>query len=99
MEIEERLILHPFIQEASVVGLPDKTRGEIVGCFLKQYVDMQRPSDEAVRAWVRELLGWHKAPEAIFWIGDAGIGEDFPKTASGKHQKEKLKDIGTYLLA
>ncbi|KGO40476.1 AMP-dependent synthetase/ligase [Penicillium expansum] len=99
VEIEERLILHPFIQEASVVGLPDKTRGEIVGCFLKQYVDMQRPSDEAVRAWVRELLGWHKAPEAIFWIGDAGIGEDFPKTASGKHQKEKLKDIGTYLLA
>jgi acyl-coenzyme A synthetase/AMP-(fatty) acid ligase len=57
-----------------------------------------RPCYEELRQYVSQTLGRHKAPQHIFWIGDAGVGEDFPKTGSGKHQKHVLRDIGNRLV-
>lgn len=42
-------------------------------------------------------LGRHKAPNWVFWIGDPAVGDDFPKTGSGKHQKHILRAIGERL--
>jgi mevalonyl-CoA ligase len=81
-----------------VVGLPDEKYGEIVGCFLRQAEHAPRPSSSEVSAWVHETLGRHKAPKHVFWIGDRGVGEDFPKTGSGKHQKHILREIGSRLV-
>jgi acyl-CoA synthetase (AMP-forming)/AMP-acid ligase II len=99
IEIEETLLAHPGISEASVVGLPDQRYGEAVACFLRHTDGTIRPGADEVAAWVRQTLGRHKAPRHVFWIGDAGIGQDYPKTGSGKHQKHILKDIGARLLA
>ncbi len=98
IEIEERLLAHPAISEASVVGLNDSRYGEVVTCFLRSAENASRPDDEALRVWVREKLGRHKAPNYVFWIGDVGVGNDFPKTGSGKHQKHILRDIGNALV-
>jgi mevalonyl-CoA ligase len=98
IEIEERLLAHPAINEASVVGLKDDKYGEVVACFLRASEHSVRPDSEALRAWVREKLGRHKAPKHVFWIGDLGVGNDFPKTGSGKHQKHILRDIGNMLV-
>lgn len=46
-----------------------------------------------LREWVRSRLSNHLVPKYIFWV------EDYPKTASGKIQKFKLKDDGVKLLA
>lgn len=97
-EIEDRLICHPFVSEASVVGLHDAKYGEAVACFLKASQGCSRLTDDEVRQWVGERLGRHKAPRHIFWIGDRAIGDDFPKTGSGKHQKHIMRDLGNRLI-
>ena len=98
MEIEERLLAHTSISEASVVGLPDEKYGEVVACFLRHNATTSRPSSLEVSDWVRAALGRHKAPKYVLWIGDSGVGDDFPKTGSGKHQKQILRDIGQRLI-
>ncbi|OGE51422.1 hypothetical protein PENARI_c013G02871 [Penicillium arizonense] len=97
-EIEERLMLHLSISEASVVGIKDEKYGEVVGAFLKVVEGVPRISDEEVKQWVSEKLGRHKAPQYTFWIGKQGVREDFPKTGSGKHQKHIMRDIGNRLV-
>lgn len=87
---------HASIFEASVVGIKDGRYGEVVGCFLKQS-ELLRPADHEIRQFVSEALGRHKAPQHVFWLGDAGVGKEFPKTGSGKHQKHILRDIGNRL--
>ncbi|KAJ5683048.1 acetyl-CoA synthetase-like protein, partial [Penicillium macrosclerotiorum] len=98
LEIEERLLLHPAIVEASVVGVNDQKYGQVVGCFLKLAATHSKVRDQEVRDWVREELSWHKAPQYIFWVGDGEICPDFPKTASGKHQKHLMTDIANKTL-
>ena len=87
-----------MIGEASVVGLPDDRYGEVVACFLRQAAMASRLSAIEVSDWVRAGLGRHKAPKHVFWIGDPGIGNDYPKTGSGKVQKHILRDIGQRLI-
>lgn len=91
LEIEERLLKHAAIADASVIGVKDERYGEVVGAFLKQQTNQQRPSLEDIRIWVLQVLGKHKAPVHVFWLGDPGVGEDFPKTGSGKHQKHIMR--------
>ncbi|KAJ5132904.1 hypothetical protein N7448_007062 [Penicillium atrosanguineum] len=97
-EIEERLMLHPSISEASVVGIKDERYGEVVGCFLKKADGSSRIPEAEVKQWVSEKLGRHKTPEHTFWIGDQKVGSDFPKTGSGKHQKHLMRDLGNRLV-
>ena len=59
---------------------------------------MKRPNAEEVREWVRSSLGRQKSPKWVFWIGEPGVGDDYPKTGSGKHQKHILKAIGDRLV-
>ncbi|KAG4217109.1 hypothetical protein PC116_g34410, partial [Phytophthora cactorum] len=44
-------------------------------------------SKDEVRDWVRNQLSGHLVPKYVFWA------DEFPKTASGKIQKFKLRDI------
>ncbi|TVY58242.1 putative acyl-CoA synthetase YngI, partial [Lachnellula cervina] len=41
-----------------------------------------------VREWVREQLSGHLVPKYVFWV------TEYPKTASGKIQKFKLREMG-----
>jgi hypothetical protein len=34
----------------------------------------------------------------VFWIGDEGVGNEFPKTGSGKIMKHVLMDVGERLV-
>jgi len=90
--------LHQGIAEASVVGLRDGKYGEVVGCFLRAQPGLPKASDIEVQEWVRAKLGKHKAPKWVFWIGDPGVVNDYPKTGSGKHQKHLLRSIGDKLV-
>ena len=89
LEIEERLVQHPSIVQASVVGLPDPKYGEVVCAFLQPRLGEARPSLDKLREFVRQVLGRHKAPVHAFWLEEE---EDFPKTGSGKIQRYVLKE-------
>lgn len=94
VEVEERLLAHPAVSEASVVGLQDDRYGEVVAAFLRLSGDIEKPKDDTIRDWVRVSLARHKAPKFVFWVGHDEKVRDFPKTGSGKHQKHLLRDIG-----
>ncbi|KAL9609381.1 MAG: hypothetical protein Q9167_005850 [Letrouitia subvulpina] len=91
LEVENCLLGHSKISEASVVGLPDERYGEVVAAFVVQAVGGNLSTDE-VRNWVRQRLSHHLVPRYVFWV------DDFPKTASGKIQKFKLKEDGLRFL-
>ncbi|KIX04370.1 uncharacterized protein Z518_05238 [Rhinocladiella mackenziei CBS 650.93] len=97
-EIEERLLQHPSITEACVVAVKNEKYGEVVGAFLRLKQGRPKPSLEQIRQWVRQSLGSHKAPAHVFWIGDEGVGNDYPKTGSGKHQKHILRAVADRLV-
>ncbi|KAI1778931.1 acetyl-CoA synthetase-like protein [Hypoxylon cercidicola] len=50
-------------------------------------------SKDEVRDWVRKHLSGHLAPKHVFWM------KEFPKTASGKIQKYKLRDLAKELVS
>ena len=95
MEIEDRLIEHSAIGQASVVGVPDEKYGEVLGAFVELQPGYDRPSDEELRSWVRDKLARFKAPSFVWWIGgeDKSIPEDWPKTTSGKISKPELRKL------
>ncbi|RDL33291.1 Acetyl-CoA synthetase-like protein [Venustampulla echinocandica] len=98
VEIEDRLCAHASISRAAVVGIPNARYGEVVGAFLQHSTDSpsppKKPTDEEIRTWTRQALGWHKAPVHIFWLGDEGAPRDIPQTGSGKIQKFELRALG-----
>jgi long-chain acyl-CoA synthetase len=99
LEIEQRLTAHSKIDLASVVGIPDQKYGEVVGAFIQITPGQTRPSDDDLRAWTRETLGRHKAPQYVFVFGEEGVPSTVPVTGSGKVRKVELRQMATAALA
>ncbi|KAK3705095.1 hypothetical protein LTR37_013462 [Vermiconidia calcicola] len=96
MEIEERLIEHDSIAQASVIGVPDERLGEELAAFVELRGDSSaRPSDDELRIFVRQRLARFKAPKYFYWIGGTNefIPRDWPKTTSGKISKPDLRRV------
>ncbi|KAL7928679.1 acetyl-CoA synthetase-like protein [Trichoderma chlorosporum] len=99
LEIEERLVAHPSISRAIVVGLKDKHYGEVVGAFVELGDSGNKLTDQQVRDWVRKTLGNHKAPTHVFWLGQDGVPADVPLTGSGKIRKFEMAKLGDEILS
>ncbi|PTB61784.1 acetyl-CoA synthetase-like protein [Trichoderma citrinoviride] len=99
LEIEERLMAHPSISRAVVVGLKNKHYGEVVGAFVELADNAKKLSDQEVRDWVRKTLGNHKAPAHVFWLGQDGVPADVPLTGSGKVRKFEMAKLGDEILS
>ncbi|KAI8935545.1 hypothetical protein NX059_008115 [Plenodomus lindquistii] len=97
LEIEERLVEHPSIARAIVVGVSHPRYVEVPAAFLLHEAGTEKPDLEEVKTWVRKVLGRHKAPAHIFWLGEDYDGE-VPLTGSGKIKKFVLRDVAEKLL-
>ncbi|KAH9845755.1 AMP-binding enzyme C-terminal domain [Teratosphaeria destructans] len=94
MEIEQRLVEHPAVRQACIVGVPDDKYGEELGAFLELHDGSQRPSDEELTAFVRKKLARFKAPRYFWWLGDDDrLPKVWPQTASGKISKPDLRRL------
>ncbi|KAE8376078.1 acetyl-CoA synthetase-like protein [Aspergillus bertholletiae] len=98
-EIEERLMEHPNIEQAAVVGLQDDKYGEIVAAFLQSPLQHSRPSLDDVKSWIWQVFGRHKAPVHVFWVGPGDMIGQYPVTGSGKIRKEVLREMGNKMIA
>jgi mevalonyl-CoA ligase len=100
MEIEDRLVEHEAVAQVSIVGVPDDKYGEELGAFLELREGSSRPSDDELRAFVREKLARFKAPRYFWWLGgvDEKVPKEWPKTASGKVSKPDLRKVVESLL-
>ncbi|PZE22554.1 acetate--CoA ligase [Paenibacillus xerothermodurans] len=86
-EVESKLVEHPAVAEAGVIGKPDPTRGEIIKAFIALREGYQ-PSDELkadIAKFVKEGLSAHAAPREI------EFKDKLPKTRSGKIMRRVLK--------
>ncbi|MEO1648899.1 MAG: class I adenylate-forming enzyme family protein [Pseudomonadota bacterium] len=85
-EIEAALLEHPALAEVAVAGVPDEKWGEIVAAFLRVADGFERPSDDELKAFIRERLSPQKTPAHWVWM------QEFPLTGSGKIQKFQLAE-------
>ena len=83
-EVENLLVEHPYINEAAVVGVPDRDFGQ----RLKAYVVMERGvwlPPEDIQLFVRTHLARFKVPREIAYV------PDLPRNATGKLLRHLLR--------
>lgn len=86
-EVESKLVEHPAVAEAGVIGKPDPVRGEVIKAFIslrKGYEQSEALKSEIVE-FVRQGLSAHAAPREI------EFRDKLPKTRSGKIMRRVLK--------
>lgn len=86
-EVESKLVEHPAIAEAGVIGKPDPVRGEIIKAFvaLRDGYEPTEELKEEIRTFVKTGLAAHAAPREI------EFRDKLPKTRSGKIMRRVLK--------
>jgi fatty-acyl-CoA synthase len=88
LEVEEFLHRHPKVREAHVVGVPDKIKDEVGLAFIEL--------KEGETCAEKEIIDFCKGQIASFKIPRYVIfGKGFPRTATGKVQKFKLKELAS----
>ncbi|HSI66507.1 MAG TPA: acetate--CoA ligase [Planococcus sp. (in: firmicutes)] len=86
-EVESKLLEHPAVAEAGVIGKPDPVRGEIIKAFIALN-EGHEPSEELkqdIQQFVKKGLAAHAAPREI------EFKDKLPKTRSGKIMRRVLK--------
>lgn len=84
-EVEQVLRNHPAVAEAAVIGLPDSERDEIVVAYVVPQPQKSITIKE-LRGHCSRYLAPHKLPKRIL------VWETLPRTATGKVDKQALKD-------
>ena len=91
-EIENLLMLHPAVEQAQVVGVPDPEWGEEAFAFI-----VLRPgatlTPVELREHARARFSRHKVPRYLEMV------DDLPQTASGKVKKYELRERARQLVA
>lgn len=86
----EGLILSKFDLETDVVGIPDEVAGEVPVAVVKPKADQEVSTSEIHEVVVKEL-GPGSALQETLLLHDMQL-DDFPKTTSGKVQKNVLSE-------
>lgn len=85
-EIEAYLVTHPRIREAAVVGVPSEIGGESVWAFVL-LEDGAEMTVQEVLDYCRAALEAYKIPSRVRFL------REFPRSATGKPQKFKLREL------
>jgi fatty-acyl-CoA synthase len=85
-EIEEFLFQHPTVEQAAVVGVPDKKYGEELCVWVKLKTACACTEDE-IRSYCRANLAHYKVPRYVKFV------DAFPQTVTGKIQKFKIREL------
>ncbi len=84
VEVEGVLYKHPAVAEAAVVAMPDEKWGEVPCAFVELKTDQQTGEQELIDFCADNMARFKKPKKVVF-------GE-LPKTATGKIQKNVLRE-------
>ncbi len=85
-EIDEVLYEHPLVAEAVVVGIPHRTRGEVLKAFIIPKKGEEQLTAHDLLAHCRSRLANYKVPKYIEFC------EELPKTLVGKILRRTLRE-------
>ena len=87
IEIENRLMEHPSVREAAVVAVDIEHMSRIKAVvILAEGVDAGGELDAELQTWCKDELQRYQFPHVIEYV------EDFPRTATGKIQRFRLRE-------
>lgn len=85
-EIEEVLHEYSGVGEVAVIGIPHEAYGEEIAAAIKLKADYRlKISEKDIRFYCKKHLASFKIPRYIFFL------EEFPRSVTGKIQKNKLR--------
>lgn len=84
-EVENLLLRHPDIQQAAVIGIPDRRLGEVGMAFVVTAPGAATSGAE-ITEWCRQQMANYKAPRVV------EILDQLPLNATGKVMKDVLKE-------
>ncbi|WP_460448996.1 acyl-CoA synthetase [Alsobacter sp. SYSU BS001988] len=84
-EVEEKILTHPAIAEVAVLGVPDRTWGEIgvAVCVLRPGATLD---EGALVAWMGDKVSRYKLPRRVFFW------DALPKSGYGKITKKMVRE-------
>jgi benzoate-CoA ligase family protein len=86
IEIENRLLEHPSVVEAAVVGYADDAGLTRIRAFVISRGDTGDGLVDELQTWCKDGLQRYQYPHDVQFV------DDFPRTATGKIQRFKLRD-------
>lgn len=87
LEIEEVLLMHPFVKECAVVGVPDVDWGDKVVAVIALKTENQPLTLPALRTWAKQFLAPYKVPMQLCVV------KELPRNAIGKVIKAEVKKL------
>ena len=84
-EVEEKVLTHPAIAEVAILGIPDKTWGEVgvAVCVLRSDAKL---NEKELLAWMEGKVSRYKLPKRVFFW------EALPKSGYGKITKKIVRE-------
>jgi fatty-acyl-CoA synthase len=86
VEVEELLVTHPAVEEASVIGVDDEEFGKRLAAFVVPRPG-QEVSEDEVRDFVKQNLARFKVPRDVVFL------DELPRNPSGKVLKRQLREL------
>jgi len=86
VEVEDVLHRHTSVLYAAVVAQPDEKWGEVPCAFIELRLDSPEVSEDALIVFCRERLAGFKCPRRV-------VFGELPRTATGKIQKFRLREL------
>lgn len=85
-EVESILILHPWVKQVAVIGVPDPDKGEVVKAFIVPNTGAPTPFDTTgLLGWARENMSHYKVPRQV------ELRDELPATGAGKMLRRLLR--------